>query len=133
MGCCHSFESDPSRRAFCYIPGNSAAVAIEAGMSKDVRETKSDPRMSLRSKPSTFLGLVRELCNQIYDCVLTSSASRPTSPSTSGARKQLKSLGFERINDERTTFFPTRPISRPGSALLRTCHGTRSTGNSIGW
>lgn len=74
----------------------------------------------------TFLRLVPELRDHIYELVLTSSISPPKSPLTSGDRTKLASLGFESLGGEKTTFFQKRPVPRPGSALLRTCHQIRS-------
>lgn len=79
----------------------------------------------------TFLRLVPELRDQIYELVLTSSISPPKSPLASGHRTRLKSLGYEMLDDERTTLFPKRATPRPGSALLRICHQTRSEVKSL--
>jgi hypothetical protein len=89
-------------------------------------ENMSSDLVNDHKEALTFLRIVPELRDQIYELVLTSSISPPKSPLTSGDRTKLKSLGYESLHDERTTFFPKRPVPRPGSALLRTCHQTRS-------
>ncbi|MCJ1349894.1 hypothetical protein MMC31_008137 [Peltigera leucophlebia] len=69
----------------------------------------------------TFLTLVPEIRDQIYEIVLSSSIAPPKSPSASGPRTRLDSLGFRGVL-ESTTYFPLQPFPWAGAALVRTCH-----------
>lgn len=66
----------------------------------------------------TFLNLAPEIRDQIYEIVLSSSIAPPKSPSASGPRTELYSLGCNLS----TTFYPLQPFPWAGAALVRTCH-----------
>ena len=68
----------------------------------------------------TFLTLVPEIRDQIYELVLNFSIAPPKSPSASGPRTRFNSLGFGTVL-ETTTYYPSQPFPWPGAALVRTC------------
>lgn len=73
----------------------------------------------------TFLTLVPEIRDQIYEHVLSSSIAPPKSPSASGPRISPDSLGFSGIL-ETTTYYPLQPFPWPGASLVRTCQQVRT-------
>lgn len=72
----------------------------------------------------SFLTLVPEIRDQIYEHVLSFPIPPPKSPSTSGPRKHLDNVGFRSI--ETSTYYPKQPFPWPGAGLVRTCRQVRT-------
>ncbi len=72
---------------------------------KDFDEIKID-----HSQSSIYLNLIPELRHQIYEIVLTASVLPPISPTESGGRKKLTSLGFN--SEEKETYLPGEADTR---------------------
>lgn len=73
----------------------------------------------------TFLTLVPEIRDQIYEHVLSSPIAPPKSPGASGPRISPESLEFSDVL-ETTTYYPLQPFPWPGAGLVRTCQQVRT-------